>query len=367
MATTTVLQQAITPFTRIIGKPKGKDMFRFENECKEKSMLIADKKYGTYGSLGMIVDHDELEEKIGHQVERWGRPEPPGGDPEMRMGESDRAYEVRAKAHKKKVEYYDYFMTGEMTMRTHAFAAFDPTFTQPLKKQYPNMSEITMRIFLDHMKDKYGGYTGQEIIENLARLDEKWDGRGPIQELINKFEDVWETSVHAGDPLPNILIIAKLLEAVQDVREFDVAVKEIRMTHTREWNWTEIVAKLDLADTAREQSTMADKGYQAANAANGEANAAEDPKKKRGRTTNTSNSNTNGNGKRTVEINKHEAIASWCHSCAYIFDRAKMHGSSSCKHQKPGHDKSATIMNQKDSPNQGVTIPGYWNKAVRDE
>lgn len=200
------------------------------------------------------------------------------------------------KAHKKKAEYYDYFMMGEKTMRTHAFEAFDPTFTQPLKDKYPYQCEITMRIFVDYMKEKYGAYTGQDILENVARLDEKWDGRGPIQELINKFENVWKTAVHAGDPLPNIMVIAKLLEAVKDVREFDIVVKEIRMTNTREWNWMEILSKFEQADTAREQSTTADKGYQAANAAQ-EDNAPDDPRKKRGRRNN-NHSNNGGNGKR---------------------------------------------------------------------
>lgn len=257
MKSITDLRIALKRFTRVIGRPKASDVFRFEEELKRNCTLIWSDLYGIYGSIGMVLEHDEFKVLVGSNVARWQPPPARGPRPLQKRDESDVAYAGRVSVWKEIGEYYHYFTMGERILRWYFFEAFDDDFTKQLKSRFRFEHEITLYACLKFMKEMYGEFTVEDILDNLARMDEPWDGNGPIQMVLNKFNEVQKIAKQADAAIDDKTLIAKLLEAIKDVKDFATVAKEIKLQGSKNWKWEEIQIKLSRVDAVLNRSATA--------------------------------------------------------------------------------------------------------------
>jgi hypothetical protein len=355
---TNALIAGITKFTRVEGRPKAWDIVRLDNEMQEKAQCIPAGDGDRNGQVGMVLSKKEWTKRMGEQEPEWEPPRGPGTYPNKKQTETKESYEARIHVWNKRKDTAELYTLGESTMRTNFFEAFDPEFTKGLRKQKAgSYTQITMMDCLTYMKEKYGKWGVQEIKNNEARLDETWNGRGSIEVILDKFEEIEELAEMAEAPIPTFKMITKLMEVIEPVAEFGPAIREIMMHGVKAWSWEGVKDHLIICDEARQANTTAGKGYHAANEAR-EANAAKAEEgdgsaNKKGKRA----SLIDENGLMTRKTTKYQAIATYCHSHGTSFDNN--HSSDKCKSPKKGHNNKATIYNQMGGSTEFST-PEKW-------
>jgi hypothetical protein len=307
---------------------------RLDDEMQERAQCIPAEDGSKLGQIGMVLSKEEYRKRVGLNQSDWQEPQAAGNYPTKSTTETKEDYDVRVCIWNIRKETAELFKLGQNTVRANFFEAFDPEFTEGLRKQKAgSFKQITLMDCLQYMKANYGEWDLDAINDNEARLDEPWDGSGSIIPILHKFEEVAELAVIVESPIATVNMVTKLLDVIKPVAAFRPAVREILMQDYRAWTWEAVKEHLEKCDRAREPYIKSGNGYQANSTSDSGGGS---PSKKVRKT-----SQIDENGLMMRKTNKFEAIATYCWSHGTSFDRS--HHSGTCPDPERGHISEATI------------------------
>jgi hypothetical protein len=325
-------------YTKVIGKPKARDIMELKKEMMGSALKIPNSKAPKLGHVGMMMTGLEYSKLAAANGKAWEPPECDLQEPRKKKKESDPAFERRLKSYEKEKEEKAVFEAGSDMMIKHFFDKFEPMYTKPLQLDPIKEMNLTPLHCYDYMADNFGVWTSAELSQNKKRLTEPWDERGSIDTLIDRIEDVMDCGEKSGHPIDIADVVLAVIEQIEGKQDFVRALDEINRVDPDDWDWNNVKTALKLAEKSRSKNTMADKGYHGANAATKATKPEAETTTRRGKL---EIDKTTGLATRKTTI--YQGVYTFCHSCGVYMEGADdIHDSSKCKKRKPDHDELAT-------------------------
>jgi hypothetical protein len=327
--------------TKILGEPTAMDIAVLERELLENAGSMRNTVSRRFGHAGMLMtpgDYQALANKAGYKTPAWKEPKDPGAPPKFKASDNIKAYTVLEKQWNAKSSAFDDYQNGKGKLKSQILEAVGPQFFRDVRDSTDTMMGVGPKELLDHLKSTYGHISSVEIYQNAQKLDEPWDGRGPIDEYWEKLQKVRDFAKFAKSPIDDISCINTVLNCMAKLPDFAMACYEQRNLAHEAWTWQDMKARFNKANKNRSNKTTGDHGYNTANAAVAVNKS------------NTASEKTNASprerrAKPPVSLNKFEWVSAYCWSCGWSHDRE--HNSQNCTKKKPGHRDDATAYDNK--------------------
>jgi hypothetical protein len=127
-----------------------------------------------------------------------------------------------------------------------------------------NTSDMIMGVgpkeLFEYLKNKYSRIGQRQSMANQLKLNDPWDGRGPIETYWQMIEDVQEYAKFGGLPIDDQRCINTVLENLDKIPDFAQACYNQRITPLREWSWEETKRNFETAHKACTEKMTGDHG-----------------------------------------------------------------------------------------------------------
>jgi hypothetical protein len=347
--TSTSIVMCHPTLTKIPDEPTVMDLAKMERELRENAGGMENPRSPRFGHLGMMMsatEYSELTTKLGYTAPAWKEPTEPKKEPKYKTGDDIDIYKIKKEEYNTKLNVFKEYKKGRAMIKQQIIEAVNEKFLKGVRDTSDTIMGVGPKEIFDYLKEAFGKIGPRQSETNQLKLNDPWDGKGPIETYWSMLEEVREYAKFGGSPIDDQRCITAVLNNMDKIPDFAHACYKQRITPLKEWDWEKTKREFETAHKARSEKTTGDHGYHSANAAsttsaaNQKQAANETPR--RGRT-----------GPQPITLNKSQWIFAYCHSCGWSNDRE--HDSSSCTAMKPGHKKDATAWDNKDG-NQETTV-----------
>ncbi len=331
MSTTLQFPAAIT---KIDGQPTLKTLTTLRAQLYANAISVqSNNGGGDKGHLGVIMQAAEYQALPfpGGNRPAWQDPAHPGNEPNYHgtaavIANAKAAYE-RAK------EEFTLFMDVERNLKQQVLSAVGPTYVNALADPLFGHANVSSRDILHHLMTTYGKLTEEDVIKNLATLDEPWNPDTPIADLWTRVSMAQAFAATSTSPITDDVALIRTYAVLRKSGVFEMAIEQWAEKTAADKTWANFKTFFSDKDTVRRnRPTTGQAGYNAfsitpapshdSNGSQDEANAA----KSQGVTM-------TPNGRRLY----------YCWSHGLGTNRA--HTSKTCRNKKEGHQDDATIDN----------------------
>jgi hypothetical protein len=335
--TSTSIVMAHPTLTKIPGEPTAIALAIMERELRENAGNIENPKSQRFGHLGMMMsaaDYAEFTTKMGYTTPAWKEPKEPK-EPNYKTGDDINDYNIKKEKYNKKLAAFKEFKKGKQMLKAQIIEAVGKEFLKGVRDLSDTIMGVGPKEIFDYLKEKYGKIGQRQSVANQMKLNDPWEGRGPIDTYWQMIEDVREYAKFGGSQIDDQRCINAVLDNMDKIPDFAQACYNQRITPLSEWSWEQTKRNFEIAHSARADKTTGDHGYHTANAA-----ATTDQKPAA-----TGAQRRTKQGPQPIILSKSQWVFSYCWSCGWSNDRT--HDSITCKTPKPGHKTDATAFDNK--------------------
>jgi hypothetical protein len=333
-------------FTKIDEQPNAASMAVLEREVWDNAACIENSTAGMYGHVGAFMTPRKYAQFTNNSVPPWTAPTNPGEYPVIGANETTKRYKIRLDAFTEARRVHNIFISGYRVIKAQILEAVNETYFASVLDANDTTMGTSPKKILRHLQRTYGKFTVQELDANRAKLQESWDGQGSIVVVFNRIKAIRDVARAGKMPISDNECTIALLNILESITDFKIAVQAQRIRKMHKWNWKETVSQFTLVDQRRINNTLAASGYHQMNAADGKPIAkkqTEAPRERKGPPT-----------------GKYIMAVSYCWSCGHCYDLK--HNSQTCKNKLEGHMDGATGRNQMNG-SQAVVWPKRFRSS----
>jgi hypothetical protein len=226
---------------------------------------------------------------------------------------------------------YKLYHSTEQILKQMLIKAVPNQYISALRDPRMGYRNATTKQLLQHLDEKYGQISAQDIKRNLLKMNSPWN---PTQAIDTLWTQIREARMYAQDrsPIDDITAINSAMDNIKATGLFASHIEHWSLLEPEAQTWARFQKLFTMADnTRRTDQTTAGAGYTAT------TEPTNDP---------TAFKATPNNGEPSIHIVSSDGNATHWFYC-WTHGINKSHHSKTCTRQKEGHNASATMNNRK--------------------
>jgi hypothetical protein len=241
---------------------------------------------------------------------------------------------------------YKLYHATEQTLKQMIIKAVPNQYISALRDPRMGYRNVTAKQILQHLDEKYGQITAQDIKRNLLKMNTPWNPTTAIDTL---WTQIREARMYAQDrsPIDEITAINSALDNIKATGLFSSHIEHWSLLEPNDQTWARFQKIFTMADNTRHtDQTTAGAGYTATNENNGKSTALKTVQQ---------------TGEHAFKVISSDGSATnWFYCWTHGIN--KSHHSKKCTTRKEGHNEMATMANRRGGATS-IHIPLQRNRG----
>jgi len=169
---------------------------------------------------------------------------------------------------------FNQYNNTDKALKQLLLSAVDDMFLKTLKNSINGYSRVTTKQLINHLYDRYGQLTPQDLKDNDDNLHQPYDATSPIENLFEQIDTAQDIATTAGAPYNNTQILNAAYNLVFNTNAFPDSCREWRRLPQAQKTWTNF--KLMFTEAHRDYMMLQSQGNHQFHAANATHDPQED-------------------------------------------------------------------------------------------
>jgi hypothetical protein len=157
-----------------------------------------------FGHLGMMMsatEYSELTSKLGFVTPAWKEPVKPKKEPKYKAGDDIEVYKIKKEEYNTKLNVFKEYKRGRAMIKQQIIEAVDDEFLKRVRDRSDTIMGIGPKEIFEYLKETFGKIGPRQSEANQIKLNNPWDGRGPIETYWSMLEEIREYAKFGGLPI----------------------------------------------------------------------------------------------------------------------------------------------------------------------
>ena len=152
-------------------------------------------------------------------------------------------------------------------LKTQFLDEVEEPYVSELRNHYTGYMGVTTRYLLDHLMDRYGNITSNDLKANEARINEALDNSIPIDVFFQRIDDAVQYADDGKNPFTAKQILQTAFHSVNATGLYREACKEWRQKSDQDKTWTNFKRHFaaEYHEIREQQRVSGDAGFNSAN------------------------------------------------------------------------------------------------------